>query len=126
MKYLCLAFEEESKLNALTREQWVSLRQETLDYVKDLRESGRLIVTEPLQSASSAVSIRVRDGNLSTTDGPFAETKEQLGGIFLIDVRDLNEAIQIAAGWPSARIGTIEVRPVEAELRHEGRYAPVY
>ena len=124
MKYLCLAFEEESKLNALTREQWASLRQETLDYVKDLRESGHLIVTEPLKSASSAVSLRVRDGNLSTTDGPFAETKEQLGGIFLIDARDLNEAIQIAAGWPSARIGTIEVRPVEAELRHEGRYAP--
>jgi hypothetical protein len=126
MKYLCLAFEEESKLNALTREQWASLRQETLDYVKDLRESGHLIATEPLQSASSAVSVRVRDGNLSTTDGPFAETKEQLGGIFLIDARDLNEAIQIAAEWPSARIGTIEVRPVEAELRHEGRYAPVY
>jgi hypothetical protein len=126
MKYLCLAFEEESKLNALTREQWASLRQETLDYVKDLREGGYLIATEPLQSASSAVSVRVRDGNLSTTDGPFAETKEQLGGIFLIDARDLNEAIQIAAEWPSARIGTIEVRPVEAELRHEGRYAPVY
>jgi hypothetical protein len=126
MKYLCLAFEEESKLNALTREQWASLRQETLDYVESLRESGRLIVTEPLQSANSAVSIRVRDGNLSTTDGPFAETKEQLGGIFLIDARDLNEAIQIAAGWPSAKIGTIEVRPIEAELRHEGRYASVY
>jgi hypothetical protein len=125
MKYLCLAFEEESKLNALTREQWASLRQETLDYVEALRDSGHLIVTEPLQSASSGVSIRVRDGNLSTTDGPFAETKEQLGGIFLIDARDLNEAIQIAAGWPSARIGTIEVRPIEAELRHEGRYAPV-
>jgi hypothetical protein len=125
VKYLCLAFEEESKLNALTREQWTSLRQETLDYVEALRESGRLIATEPLQSASSAVSVRVRDGNLSTTDGPFAETKEQLGGIFLIDARDLNEAIQIAAGWPSARIGTIEVRPTEAELRREGRYAPV-
>jgi len=125
MKYLCLAFEEESKLNALTREQWARLRQETLDYVRDLRESGQLIVTEPLQSASTGVSIRVRDGNLSTTDGPFAETKEQLGGIFLIDARDLSEAIQIAAGWPSARIGTIEIRPVEAELRHEGRYAPL-
>jgi hypothetical protein len=125
MKYLCLAFEEESKLNALTREQWASLRQETLNYAEALRESGHLIVAEPLQSASSGVSIRVRNGNLSTTDGPFAETKEQLGGIFLIDARDLNEAIQIAAGWPSARIGTIEVRPIEAELRHEGRYAPV-
>jgi hypothetical protein len=125
MKYLCLAFEEEQKLNALTREQWSSLRQETLDYVEILRDNGHLIVTEPLQSASSGVCIRVRSGSLSTTDGPFAETKEQLGGIFLIDARDLNEAIQVAAGWPSARIGTIEVRPVETELRQDGRYAPV-
>jgi hypothetical protein len=125
MKYLCLAYEEESALNALSRREWDDLRQETLDYVAALRDSGHLLVTEPLQSASSGVSIRVRDGNLSTTDGPFAETKEQLGGIFLIDARDLNEAIQIAAGWPSAKIGTIEVRPIEAELRHEGRYAPV-
>jgi hypothetical protein len=78
-----------------------------------------------LQSAHRAVSVRVRDGNLSTTDGPFAETKEQLGGIFLIEARDLNEVIQIAAGWPSAAIGTIEVRPVETELRQEGRYAPL-
>ena len=113
MKYLCLAFEEESKLNALTREQWASLRQETLDYVESLRESGRLIVTEPLQSANSAVSIRVRDGNLSTTDGPFAETKEQLGGYYLIEARDLNDALQIASRIPSVRIGSIEVRPVE-------------
>lgn len=125
MKYLCLAFEEEQKLNALTREQWSSLRQETLDYVETLRDNGHLIVTEPLQSPSSGVCIRVRDGSLSTTDGPFAETKEQLGGIFLIEARDLNEAIQVAAGWPSARIGTIEVRPVETELRQDGRYAPV-
>jgi hypothetical protein len=123
MKYLCLAFEEEKKLNALSRKEWDALRQATLDYVGSLRESGRLIVAEPLQSADSAVSVRVRDGSLSTTDGPFAETKEQLGGIFLIEAGDLNEAIGIAARWPSAQIGTIEVRPVEPELRPEGRYA---
>lgn len=125
MKYLCMAFEEEEKLNALTREQWSSLRQETLDYVEALRDKGHLIAAEPLQSASSGVCVRVRDGRLSTTDGPFAETKEQLGGIFLIHARDLNEAIQVASGWPSARIGTIEVRPVETELRRDGRYAPL-
>lgn len=123
MKYLCLACEEEGKLNALSRKEWDALREATLKYVGKLRESGRLIVAEPLQSASTAVSVRVRDGKTTTTDGPFAETKEQLGGIFLVEAGNLDEAIEIAAEWPSARIGTIEVRPVEPELRAEGRYA---
>jgi hypothetical protein len=123
MKYLCLACEEESKLNALSRKEWDTLREATLRYVEDLREKGHLILAEPLQSASTAVSVRVRDGSVSTTDGPFAETKEQLGGIFLITAGNLDEAIGIAAGWPSAQVGTIEVRPIESELRAEGRYA---
>ena len=67
--------------------------------------------------------MRVRSGKLSVTDGPFAETKEQLGGFFLIEARDLNEAIQVASKWPSARLGTIEVRPIEEELRQDRRYA---
>lgn len=125
MKYLCLAYEEERKLNSLSRDEWDRLRRETLDYVEALRASGHLVVSEPLQSAKVAVSVRVRGGRLSMTDGPFAETKEQLGGIFLLEARDLNEAIQIASKWPSARIGTIEVRPVEPELRREGRYDTV-
>lgn len=123
MRYICLAYEEESKLDALSRDEWAKLRRETLDYVDSLRESGHLVVTEALQSPKNAVSLRIRGGSLSTTDGPFAETKEQLGGIFLIEAADLNEAIQIASRWPSAQIGTIEVRPVETELRPEGRYA---
>ncbi len=125
MKYLCLAWEEEAQLDALSRAEWDALRRETLDYVASLRESGHLLVTEALQSARNGVSLRVRNGMLATTDGPFTETKEQLGGIFLLEAADLNEAIQIAARWPSAQIGTIEVRPVEAELRDEGRYAAV-
>lgn len=125
MKYLCLAYEEEATLNGLSQSEWDDLRRETLDYVDALRESGQLIVTEALQSARNAVSLRVRGGSLSTKDGPFAETKEQLGGIFLIEAVDLNEAIQIAHRWPSAQIGTIEVRPVEEALRQEGRYAPL-
>ncbi|HEX6996893.1 MAG TPA: YciI family protein [Gammaproteobacteria bacterium] len=124
MKYLCLAYEEEEKLNALSRSEWDALRRETLDYVQALRESGRLIAAEALQSARTGVIVRVRQGEVSTTDGPFVETKEQLGGIFLIEARDLNDAIRIASRWPSARIGSIEVRPVEETLREEGRYAP--
>ncbi|MGH6829684.1 MAG: YciI family protein, partial [Methylocella sp.] len=76
----------------------------------------------PLRSANTAATLKVRDGKLSVTDGPFAETKEQLGGYFLIEARDLNEAIQVASKWPGARYGEIEVRPVEEQLRPEGRY----
>jgi hypothetical protein len=122
MKYLCLAYEEEEKLNALSRSEWDALRGETLTYVEALRNSGHLIVTEALQSARTGATVRVRSGKLSMTDGPFAETKEQLGGFFLIDARDLNEAIQVASRWPSARLGSIEVRPIEEELRQDRRY----
>jgi hypothetical protein len=122
MKYLCLAYEEEEKLDALSRAEWDALRQETLGYVDELTRSGRLLVTHALQSVRSATTVRVRQGRLSTTDGPFAETKESLGGFFLVEARDLNEAIQIASRWPSARIGSIEVRPIEEALRAEGRY----
>jgi hypothetical protein len=124
VKYLCLAYEEEAKLNALSRGEWDLLRRETLDYVQELRQKGHLLSAEPLQSTKTAATVRVRDGKLSVTDGPFAETRETLGGFFLIEARDLNEAIRIASRWPSARLGSIEVRPVEAELREESRYGP--
>jgi hypothetical protein len=124
VKYLCLAYEEEPKLNALSRGEWDLLRRETLDYVQELRQKGHLLSAEPLQSTKTAATVRVRDGKLSVTDGPFAETRETLGGFFLIEARDLNEAIRIASRWPSARLGSIEVRPVEAELREESRYGP--
>ncbi len=122
MKYLCLAYEEEKKLNALSRSEWEALRGETLAYVEDLRKNGRLITAEPLQSVRTATTVRVRDGKVFRTDGPFAETKEQLGGFFLINAANLNEAAEVAAKWPSARLGSIEVRPIEAELREESRY----
>jgi hypothetical protein len=112
MKYIGFAYEEESKLNALSAGEWQALRQETLDYVETLQRSGRLILAQPLQSASKAATLRVRHGALSVIDGPFAETKEQLAGFYLVDARDLNEAIQIAAKIPPARVGSIEVRPV--------------
>jgi hypothetical protein len=122
MKYLCLAYEEERKLNDLTEGEWQALRQETLDYVDALRESGHLIAAHPLQSATTASMVRVRYGRLSVTDGPFAETREQLGGYFLIEAGDREEAVRVAARWPSARLGSIEVRPVEEELKLERRY----
>lgn len=122
MKYLCLAYEEERKLNELTEAQWRELRQETLDYVADLHQQGKLVLTNALQSARTAHTVKIREDQRAVTDGPFAETKEQIGGFFLIDVESEGEALDIAAGWPSARIGTIEVRPVEEALRLEGRY----
>jgi len=122
MKYLCLAYEEEQKLNGLSRSEWQALRQETLDYVEALRESGRLVTTYALQSATTASTLEVRNGEVWVTDGPFTETKEQLGGFFLIEVADHDEALQVASRWPSARIGSIEIRPVEEALRLERRY----
>jgi hypothetical protein len=123
MKYLCLAYEEEEKLNALSKSDWDALRRETLAYVDELRKKGWLIAAEPLQSVRTATTVRVRHGKTTMTDGPFAETKETLGGFFLVNVRDLNEALQAAARWPSARLGSIEVRPIEDGLPQERRYA---
>ncbi|HZP13445.1 MAG TPA: YciI family protein [Nevskiaceae bacterium] len=122
MKYLCLAYEEEAKLNALSRDEWDALRAETLEYVDSLRERHQLIATQALQSARSAATVQVRNGRAAVTDGPFAETKEQLGGFFLIEAADFNEALRVASKWPSARLGTIEVRPIEETLRPESRY----
>ena len=122
MKYLCLAYEEESTLNTLTKDEWDVLRKETLDYVNEMKTNGRLIAAEPLQSVKYGSTVRVRGGKVSITDGPFAETKETLGGFFLINARDLNEAIQVASKWPSARIGSIEVRPIEDGLPTDKRY----
>ena len=123
MKYLCLAYEEEQKLNALSKAEWDALRAETLAYVEALAKKGYLIAAEPLKSVRTARTVRVRNGKLSITDGPFAETKEILGGFFLINAADLSEALQIASNWPSARLGSIEVRPIEEGLPEDRRYA---
>jgi len=122
MKYLCLAYEEERVLNGLSRSEWDALREETLAYVRGLAERGTLLSTHALQSPRTASTVRVREGRVSITDGPFAETKEQIGGYFLIEAADLDEALRIAAGWPSARLGSIEVRPIEEELPLDRRY----
>jgi hypothetical protein len=122
MRFLCLAYEEERKLNELSQTAWHALRQETLDYVETLQRSGRLILTLPLQSATTASTLRVREGKTMVTVGPFAETREQIGGFFLIEAADQQEALRIASEWPSARLGTIEVRPIEEGLKLDSRY----
>jgi hypothetical protein len=122
MKYLCLAYEEEKVLNDLSREEWDALRGETLAYVEILRKSGHLLLTNALQSARAAATVRVRDGERSVLNGPYAETKEQLGGFFLIEASDRDEAIDVASRWPSARLGSIEVRPIEEILPEDRRY----
>jgi hypothetical protein len=105
MKYLCLVYVEEEKLRSLPD-------QECYDYVVELAGSGRLVAAEALQPVETATTVRMRNGRLSITDGPFAETKEQLAGFYLIEARDLNEAIQAASKIPPAREGSIEVRPI--------------
>ena len=109
MKYLCLVYSEESKLHALPESPRDS---ECMAYADSLRGNGRMLAGHALAPVATATTVRVRNGVVSITDGPFAETKEQLAGFYLIEARDLNEAIQVAAKIPPARVGSIEVRPV--------------
>ena len=112
MKYLCLVYIEEKKLDALSTRERDALIDESLDYDEVLRKSGHYVASDALQSVHAATTIRIRNGKAFTTDGPFAETKEQLGGFFLIEARDLNDAIRVASKIPPARLGCIEVRPI--------------
>lgn len=118
MKYLCLIYQEEKAINAMTQHEWQSLNRECVACGEDLRSSGHMIGGSALQPTTTATTLRVRDGKTIITDGPFAETKEQLGGFYLLDARDLNEAIQLASKIPPARLGCIEIRPVR-ELNPE-------
>lgn len=112
MKYLCLVYYEESVMNAMTQQEWNALNQECLACGDGLRESGHFLGGEALQPVETATTLRIRNGRISTTDGPFAETKEQLAGFYLLDARDLNDAIQLASKIPPARYGSIEIRPI--------------
>ncbi len=112
MKYLCLIYDEESKLAAMPKDQADAFMGEYFAFTDDIRRSGHYVAGEALHPVAAATTVRIRNGKLSTTDGPFAETKEQLGGFYLIEARDLNDAIQVASRIPSARIGSVEVRPV--------------
>ena len=112
MKFLFMIYHDERVLEALPEHEMQALVDSALDYDAEIRRSGHYIVSNALQRARTARTLRVREGKVLVTDGPFAETREQLGGFFLIEARDLNEATAIAARIPGARIGTVEVRPV--------------
>ena len=107
MKYLCLVY--------LDAEHWDACSDaECADYVEQLAAQRRLLAAEPLHATHTATTVRVRNGEMTLFDGPFAETREMLAGIYLVDANDLNEAIQLAAAIPPARYGSVEVRPVRA------------
>jgi hypothetical protein len=105
MKYLCLVYGDEGELHSVPDSECVA-------YDEALRRNGRCLASEALESVRTAATVRVRNGKMMVTDGPFTESKEHLAGFYLIEARDLNEAIQVAAQIPPARVGSVEVRPI--------------
>lgn len=114
MRYLCMIFATQAQMDAIAPGELPAFVNAHLDYDDHLSASGKLVASEGLESADKAVVVRVRNGKLSVTDGPFVETNEQLGGFYLVDAASDEEAMRMAAGIPSARVGSIEVRPVAA------------
>lgn len=113
MKYLCLIYDEEKTLGAMSKAEGDAFMGEYWAFTEGIRASGHYLAGQALQPVHTATTVRVRNGKMSTTDGPFAETKEQLGGFYMIEARDLNDALQVASRIPSARLGCVEVRPVQ-------------
>ncbi len=112
MKYLCLIYGVESAVASMPAPDMQKFMAEFQSFTQGIRQNGQWLAGERLRPVNTATTVRVRDGKVSTTDGPFAETKEQLGGFYMIEARDLNDAIQVASRIPSARYGSVEVRPV--------------
>jgi len=112
MKYLCMIYDDESKWEKMSKAESDTLMGEYNAFTESIKKSGNYVGGEALQPTATATTVRVRNGKIATTDGPFVETKEQLGGYYLVEAKDLNEAIAIAARIPSARLGGIEVRPL--------------
>jgi len=112
MQYLLLIYDEEKKWGTMPPGERGEITAAYVDFTGSIKQSGHFVAGDALQPTSTATSVRVRDGKTLTTDGPFAETREQLGGYYLVEAKDLDEAISIAARIPSARFGTIEIRPV--------------
>jgi len=114
MKYLALVYYDENRMAAMSESEWAALNRECIGCVDNLMARGHFLGGEALEPTTTATTVRLRNGKLSTTDGPFAETKEQLAGFYLLDARDLNEALQLASKIPPAQYGSIEVRPVRS------------
>jgi hypothetical protein len=112
MKYLCLIFSGDQPWSSLSQSEIDAWTAEQVVYGQTLRESGHLVSGEALQHSERATTVRMRNGQLSVTDGPYVETNEQLGGFFVIEARDLNDAIRVASKMPLARFGNVEVRPI--------------
>jgi hypothetical protein len=112
MRYLCLIYENEKSFETLPKEEADAVFGEYFTFTEGIKQSGKLLGGEALQPTQTATTVRVRNGKITTTDGPFAETKEQLGGYYLINAADLNDAIQVASKIPGARYGSVEVRPI--------------
>ena len=119
MRYLLLIYAEEKAKANWTEDQWNGHMGAYMKYREDLQKSGKMLGGDALQPVSDATTVRVRDGNAVPTDGPFAETKEQLGGFYMIEAGDLDQAIEWAAQIPDANYGSIEIRPI-MEFDHPG------
>jgi hypothetical protein len=113
MKYLCLIYDEEKKMSLMSKTEMDAMMGDYFSFTEAIKASDHYVRGDALQPVHTATTVRVRNGKMSTTDGPFAETKEQLGGYYLIEARDLNDALQVAARIPSARYGSVEVRPIQ-------------
>jgi len=113
MKYLLLLYQDARILEGRSPEESARIYGEYMDYTSRIHRNGNYVAGEALAPISTARTVRQRNGKMLTTDGPFAETKEQLGGYYLIDAKDLNDAIQVASKIPSAKFGSIEVRPIQ-------------
>jgi hypothetical protein len=112
MRYLCLIYDKESDIAGMSKGESEAFMGEYFAFTEGIKKSGHHLGGEALHPIQTATTVRVRNGKVSTTDGPFAETKEQLGGFYMIEARDLNDAIQVASKIPSARLGSVEVRPI--------------
>ena len=119
MKYLCLVYYDEKKMQQLSQNDWDSLNRECMVCVADLTSSGHFLDGAPLLSTDTATTLRMRDGKPLITDGPFAETKEQLAGFYMLEARDMNEAIRLAEKIPPARYGSVEIRPVRELMEQD-------
>jgi len=112
MKYLCLIYDDEKKMAMMSKAEADAFMGEYFAFTESIKKSGHYVGGEALHPVKSATTIRRRNGEMVTFDGPFAETKEQLGGYYLIEASDLNEAIQVAGKIPSAKTGSVEIRPI--------------